>query len=129
MTMAQRAEGVRRKLEPAVVGADERPALLAELRVAVARALRELPAPRRAALQHHVVDGLSAEQIGRLYGLAPATVELWLGHTHRRVLERVRRWFGDELRIAPLRVDQALGLGERELEARVLQCVRDIAEL
>ena len=60
------------------------------MQVALKDALSAISVQDKTLLRLHFVDGLSAEAIGRIYGVHRATVARWLAALRRQMLQRVR---------------------------------------
>lgn len=79
-----------------------------ELRAALATAIAELPTRSRVALHQHFLDGLSADAIGRIYGVHRITAYRWIAQAKRAVLDRVRAELQDRIAGSPSEIDSLL---------------------
>lgn len=79
-----------------------------ELRAALAVAIAELPTRSRVALHQHFLDGLSADAIGRIYGVHRITAYRWIAQAKRAVLDRVRAELQDKISGSPSEVESLL---------------------
>jgi len=79
-----------------------------ELRAALTVAIAELPTRARVALHQHFLDGLSADAIGRIYGVHRITAYRWIAQAKRAVLDRVRVELQRLLAGSPSEIDSLL---------------------
>lgn len=79
-----------------------------ELRAALAVAIAELPTRARIALHQHFLDGLSADAIGRIYGVHRITAYRWIAQAKRAVLDRVRAELQERIAGTPSEIDSLL---------------------
>lgn len=79
-----------------------------ELRAALATAIAELPTRSRVALHQHFLDGLSADAIGRIYGVHRITAYRWIAQAKRAVLDRVRAELLNKIEGSPSEVESLL---------------------
>ena len=84
---------------------------------AIGDSLRELPPRDRAILRLHLVEGVTLERVGRLYGVSRATAARWIANARDAVLSATRQ-----------RLRVRLGLGAKELES-LLQLVQSRLDL
>jgi RNA polymerase sigma-70 factor, ECF subfamily len=96
----------------------------AELTEAVAAAMAATPARERALLRFQVLDGLSIDQIGALYGVHRATAARWLVAAREGILERTRAEVARRLGIASGEVDSIIRLVQSRLEVSVERLLR-----
>jgi len=80
-------------------------------RLALADAVRALPADERNALRLHVAEGLSGEQIAALYGVHRATAARWIVRAREGIADQTRQL-----------LQARLGLPASELESLVRLC-------
>ncbi|WP_412069673.1 RNA polymerase sigma factor [Rubrivirga sp. IMCC43871] len=70
------------------------PAALADLRLALAQAVAELPERRRQTFTLCFFDGLTHREAADVMGVSPKTVEHQMGHALKAVRERLGRFLG-----------------------------------
>lgn len=86
--------------------------LKVQLRAALRESLRRLPQREKLALRLHVFEGLSTEQLGRIFQVNPATARRWIQGARETVLDNVRAMLANTSKWSPSQVDSALrGLG------------------
>jgi RNA polymerase sigma-70 factor (ECF subfamily) len=106
--------------ELALIKARYRPAFKAAFAAAVAG----LTSRERNILRLHLLDGLVAEQIGRLYGVHRVSVARWLGQIRASLLEQTRRHLAAALSLSESELDELYGLIESQLELSVSNILR-----
>lgn len=79
-----------------------------ELRAAFETAIAALPIRSRIALRQHFVDGLSADEIGRIYGVHRITAYRWIAGAKQAVLERMRSELSGHMAGSPSEIDSLL---------------------
>jgi RNA polymerase sigma-70 factor, ECF subfamily len=100
------AEGrARRAIEDAYAAQDPELAFIKEryrerFREATQRALDELDDRERLIFRLHLVDGVTIERIGHIYGVSHSTISRWFRSARDKVTERVHRVIHDELQIS-----------------------------
>jgi RNA polymerase sigma-70 factor (ECF subfamily) len=78
------------------------------LRASFEAALAELPIRSRVALRQHFVDGLSADEIARMYGVHRVTAYRWIAEAKLAILTRVRGELSAQLDSTPSEIDSLL---------------------
>jgi RNA polymerase sigma-70 factor (ECF subfamily) len=68
---------------------------------ATQKALEILDDRERMIFRLHLVDGLTIERIGRVYGVSHSTISRWFGSARDKVVEEVQRIIREELEISP----------------------------
>lgn len=63
----------------------------AEFRVAFREALAELPARDKNVLQYHALEGLTGDEVARIYRVDRSTVSRWLARARHRLLQGTRK--------------------------------------
>jgi RNA polymerase sigma-70 factor (ECF subfamily) len=89
----------------------------AEFRTAFKETLRELEARDRTVLRYNALDGLSIDEIGRLYGVHRASAARWLVKARTALLEGTRARLMTRLDVSPEELDSILRLIQSELDA------------
>jgi RNA polymerase sigma-70 factor (ECF subfamily) len=79
-------------------------------REAFTAALGELDPTERNVLRYQVLDGLSSEDIARVYGVHRVTVTRWAAKARTRLLRATRRKMGLELRISHAEFQNVVGM-------------------
>lgn len=85
-------------------------------RDAVRDAIRSLEADERNALRLHVSEGLSLDEVARLYGVHRATVARWIQSARETLLKRTRRLLEERLHLAPHEFDSLVRLCQSRIE-------------
>jgi RNA polymerase sigma-70 factor (ECF subfamily) len=83
---------------------------------AVRATIATAPARDRTLLRYHVVDGLSIDEIGKLYGVNRSTAWRWLVAAREAILVRTREELTRRLAIAPDEVDSVIRLARSRLD-------------
>ncbi len=63
----------------------------AEFRVAFREALAELPSRDKNVLQYHALEGLTGDEVARIYRVDRSTVSRWLARARHRLLQGTRK--------------------------------------
>jgi RNA polymerase sigma-70 factor (ECF subfamily) len=93
----------------------------AELRDALAGALRALPDRARAVLRLRFVDGLELAQIGRLYGVHESTASRWIRQAVDTVSTDARQRLIDKLALSASSLDSVARLVASNLDLSISQ--------
>lgn len=93
-----------------VMDDDEAPAIpgrrrVPEIRRAFEEAVAVLPARQRVVLRQHFIDGLSSEQLGRIYDVHRVTVFRWIAEAKATVLAQMRERLALVFGATPTEVD------------------------
>jgi len=95
-----------------------------EFKQAFSAALRSLPARDQTLLRQHVIDGLSIDQLGALYGVHRATAARKLERARQAVLTGTRQRLSSVLRVKPSELDSILRLIRSRVEVTLRWLVR-----
>lgn len=95
-----------------------------EFKQAFSAALRELPARDQTLLRQHVIDGLTIDQLGALYGVHRATAARNLERARQAVLAGTRRRLGAVLQVRTTELDSILRLIRSRVEVTLRWLVR-----
>jgi RNA polymerase sigma-70 factor (ECF subfamily) len=87
-----------------------------DLARALSAALESLPARDRTLLRHHLVDGLSSEQIGALHGVHRVTVTRWINKVRATLLSRMRKALTRELGISGREAESLMHLVQSQVD-------------
>jgi len=79
-----------------------------EFREVFETAIAELPTRLRLALRQHFIDGLSADELGHMYGVHRITAYRWIAEAKVRVLDRIRQELADRLAVSPTEIDSLI---------------------
>jgi RNA polymerase sigma-70 factor (ECF subfamily) len=90
-----------------------------EVVMALGAALAELPARERQLLRHHVVEGMSIDEIGVLFEVHRATAARWLERARELLCEIFRTQLRHQLNIPPSELDDILALVRSRLGVSV----------
>jgi RNA polymerase sigma-70 factor (ECF subfamily) len=88
----------------------------AEFRSALKDAIRALSQDERNALRLHVAEGLSLDEVGKIYGVHRATIARWIQSARERLLRETRRLLAERLRLAPNEFESLLRLCRSRLD-------------
>jgi RNA polymerase sigma-70 factor, ECF subfamily len=86
---------------------------------ATERAFASLPDDQRDILRLHVLDGLTLEELGRLYDVHASTVSRWLARIRDKIATDTRRYFADQCGLEPGECDTLVRAVQSELEVSV----------
>ena len=86
-----------------------------KFRLAFRGSVAALPARDRLILRHHLVDRLTAEQIGRRFGVHRVTVARWMRGIRLALLEQTRIHLGKMLRTETDELETIFGLVESQI--------------
>lgn len=95
-----------------------------EFKQAFSAALRSLPARDQTLLRQHVIDGLSIDQLGALYGVHRATAARKLERARQAVLDGTRQRLSSVLRVRSGELDSILRLIRSRVEVTLRWLVR-----
>lgn len=98
-----------------------------ELRASFATATASLSVRERALLRHTLLDRLSIDAIGTIYGVHRATAARWVNAASALLRERVAQELASRLRIGRAELTSVLGMIESRLEISVQRCLADDA--
>jgi RNA polymerase sigma-70 factor (ECF subfamily) len=87
-----------------------------EFKAAFEDALASLTPRERLVLRQHAVDGLSADEIGALYGVHRVSAFRWLAQARTRLKMATRRQLRERLQVSPPELESILRLIESQLD-------------
>lgn len=93
-------------------------------REAFAAALAALSARERTILRLQLLDGLTEEQIGIMYGAHRVTVARWLGRARRQLLDETRRQLAEMLGLQPGQLESFTGFVPSRLDLSLSRLLR-----
>jgi len=91
-------------------------------------ALATLEVRERNILRQHVLDGMTFEQMGRLYGVHRATVCRWMSAVHQKLLAGTRRKLTERLEVGRDELDSIMALIESRLDITLQSALREVPE-
>jgi RNA polymerase sigma-70 factor (ECF subfamily) len=86
---------------------------------AIVDALKTLDDRQRMIYSLHVVDGLTVERIGAMYGVSHSTVSRWMASARAAVMAEAQRQLRDVMQIAPEEFDSLARLLSSQLDLSV----------
>jgi RNA polymerase sigma-70 factor (ECF subfamily) len=95
-----------------------------EFKQAFSESLRELSARDQTLLRQHVIDGLTIDQLGALYGVHRATAARNLERARKAVLAGTRRRLASVLQVRTSEIDSILRLIRSRVEVTLRWLVR-----
>jgi RNA polymerase sigma-70 factor (ECF subfamily) len=133
-TSAVRSDGARARMK-AAVAAEERVPTDPEINFlkqryrgafegAVADALSVLGDRDRLLLRLHLVDGLSIEKIGRMYGVNGSTASRWLAKARDTIKAEIHRLLRERLALTPSQLDSLGGLVASQVDLSISRLLR-----
>jgi RNA polymerase sigma-70 factor (ECF subfamily) len=96
-------------------------------RKAISMALDALDDRERMIYRMHIVDGLTVESIGRVYGVSHTTVSRWLAKARDTIIAEARRLLREEMHLSPEEFDSVAELVASQLDLSVSRLLRRIA--
>jgi RNA polymerase sigma-70 factor (ECF subfamily) len=96
-----------------------------DFREAFGRAFETLSTREKAVLRLHVIEGLTTERIGAIYGVTRVTVSRWLSASKAQLLDETRRALAARLSLPPAEVESLLGLLASRLDVSLLSLLRE----
>src|SRR4029077_20990215 len=91
---------------------------------ALQRGLAALDDRERTIYRLHLVDGLTVEAIGKVYGVSHSTVSRWLAKAREAVIREAQRVLRDEMRLSPTEFESVAALVVSQLEISVSRLLR-----
>jgi RNA polymerase sigma-70 factor, ECF subfamily len=88
-------------------------------------ALQTLSVEQRNRLRLHVVDGLSFEKLGRLYGVHRSTALRWIAAANAQILQEVRRHVQEALGLRTSELNSLMRLATSQLEISLSPLLRE----
>jgi RNA polymerase sigma-70 factor (ECF subfamily) len=95
-----------------------------DFRRALSHALGTLGDRDRLIYRLHLVDGLTVETIGRMYGVSHSTVSRWLARVRESVIGEAQRLLRDEMGLTPAEFDSVAGLVVSQLDLSVSRILK-----
>jgi RNA polymerase sigma-70 factor (ECF subfamily) len=95
-----------------------------QFRRAVSEALAALPDHERMIYRLHVVDGLTFERIGKMYGIAHSTVSRRMASARDQIIDEAKRLLRDEMGVAPAEYESLERLLVSQLDLSVSRLLR-----
>ncbi len=92
---------------------------------AIERAISTLAPRERNAMALSLIDGLSTDAIGRMYGKDGATVRRWLGGARDYVLEETKKLLRAELGASPEELQSLFGILRSRLDVSIVRILRE----
>jgi RNA polymerase sigma-70 factor (ECF subfamily) len=86
---------------------------------AIVDALKTLDTRQRMIYRLHVVDGLTVERIGTMYGVSHSTVSRWMASARAAVMAETKRAFLEVMQIAPEEFDSLARLLSSQIDISV----------
>jgi RNA polymerase sigma-70 factor (ECF subfamily) len=87
-----------------------------DLSQAIGEAMAALSPRDRTILRHHVLDDLSSEQVGVLYGVHRVTVRRWLNRIRDELLSGTRKALARRLGLTPGEADSLMRLVQSQVD-------------
>jgi RNA polymerase sigma-70 factor (ECF subfamily) len=109
---------------PGPAGAHLKSTYTAELKRAVADALAQLEVRQRNLLRQHVLDGLTIDELARLYRAHRATCARWLADARADLAKHTRRRLVQSLGLAGDEVDSVLRMLDSDIELSLSRLLR-----
>jgi len=91
---------------------------------ALQRGLAALDDRERMIYRLHLVDGLTVEAIGKVYGVSHSTVSRWLAKARESVIREAQRVLRDEMRLSPAEFESVAALVVSQLDLSVSRLLR-----
>jgi RNA polymerase sigma-70 factor, ECF subfamily len=95
-----------------------------KFRQAITLALGVLEDRERMIYRLHLIDGLTVEGIGKMYGVSHSTVSRWLAKAREAVIAEARRVLRDDMHLSPEEFDSVVGLVVSRLDLSVSRVLR-----
>lgn len=96
----------------------------AELKHAVTHALGQLEVRQRNLLRQHVIDGLTIDELARIYRVHRATCARWLAEARASLARETRRHLTTALGVAGREVESVLRLLDSDIEVSITRLLR-----
>ena len=91
---------------------------------ALRRGLAALEDRERMIYRLHLLDGLTVEAIGKIYGVSHSTVSRWLARARESVIREAQRVLRDEMRLSPAEFESVAALVVSQLDLSVSRLLR-----
>ena len=92
---------------------------------AIERAIASLAPRERTAMALSLIDGLSTDAIGRMYGKDGATVRRWLGSAREQILAETKRLLREELGATPEELQSLFGILHSNLDVSIVRILKE----
>jgi RNA polymerase sigma-70 factor (ECF subfamily) len=92
---------------------------------AIEHAIGTLAPRERNAMALSLIDGLSTDAIGRMYGKDGATVRRWLGGARDQILEETKKLLRAELGATPEELESLFGILHSRLDVSVVRILKE----
>ena len=92
---------------------------------AIEQAIATLPPRERNAMALSLIDGLSTDAIGRMYGKDGATIRRWLGSARQQILDETQRLLRVELGATPEELHSLFGILHSNLDVSVARILKE----
>jgi RNA polymerase sigma-70 factor (ECF subfamily) len=93
-------------------------------RAALQEALSGLDDRSRIVLRMNLVDGVTAERIGKAYGVAQSTVSRWMAKARETVVQETRRRLAERLRLSESEFDSIWNVLLSQMDISISQIVQ-----
>ncbi|HEY0714669.1 MAG TPA: sigma-70 family RNA polymerase sigma factor [Polyangia bacterium] len=70
-------------------------------------------------LRLYYLEGVSAQRIGAMYGVAARSIQLWIARSRRMILRRTRRLLADRLRLSTSQLEALTSLVQSQLDVSI----------
>jgi RNA polymerase sigma-70 factor (ECF subfamily) len=87
-----------------------------EFRDAFQTTVHALDAEQKALLRLHYIDGLSVDELGRLFDVHRSTAARWVERARKQIVDETRRKLGDRFQMTASEIDSVLRAIQSELE-------------
>jgi RNA polymerase sigma-70 factor (ECF subfamily) len=87
-----------------------------EFRLAFQTAVHDLDAEQKALLRLHYIDGLTVDELGRLFAVHRSTAARWVERARKQIVDETRRRLGDRFQMTASEIDSVLRAIQSELE-------------
>jgi RNA polymerase sigma-70 factor (ECF subfamily) len=94
-------------------------------RAAVVAALGALSVRERTLLRLHVLDGLTVDEIGAIYGVHRATAARWIARARASLFDDTRRRLEDELGLATAELESLVRLVQSQIDLSLPRLLAD----
>lgn len=91
---------------------------------ALGRGLAALDDRARMIYRLHLIDGLTVEAIGKIYGVTHSTVSRWLARARDSVIREAQRVLRDEMRLSPAEFQSVAALVVSQIDLSVSRLLR-----
>jgi RNA polymerase sigma-70 factor, ECF subfamily len=95
-----------------------------ELKAAFQTTLEALDTDERNVLRLHYLDGMSIDEIGRLYRIHRATAARWIERARDKILVETRRLFNERHRLTPTELDSVIDMLQSKFDVSIERFLR-----